>query len=826
MPEVAEFFCDVDLGTPQAEVTWYKERRELTGGRFDVSYISKDKSACLTINKTELSDSGEYHVVIKNDLGEVTSSARLTVHQAPEFTKKATIQKSQLLKAGTTLNVLADLVGFPEPTVEWTLDGQPLTSESANIDVGSGYTKLVIRPVTSDLKGTLKATATNSSGKDELIIDLEIIDSPSAPKKLETTNVTKDSISVGWNTPESDGGSPITSYVIERKDLKRNTWVTAGNSAADKLEYTITKLMEGNSYSVRVSAMNDVGQGPSVELPEAVIAKNQFTVPGAPQDLKVNDVTESSAQLTWSKPKKDGGSPITGYVVERKAQYSARWSKASKSAVPDTEMTLTDLVEGTEYEFRVAAENKAGLSEPCESVGPITAQAPKVKVVLTTDLQDVCVKEDAPAVFECVANKRDLVPVWKKNGGVIHPTEKYVMKTVGNKYSLTVQDCQPLDEAEYEIILEEASSQAGLTVEREPIEMIKPLEDIILTEMPKTVVFVCEVSKAGLNAKWIRNGQPLESSKQYHMSSEDNSYKLQIRDATQEDEAEYMVLIKGLTSSANLKAEVKPSIKLNKKYEDTVIINAGKTTIFEVPFQGYPKPEVAWMFDGKEIPRVKRIEVETTAALTCLRLKQAERGDSGDYSVSVNNEVGSTNATIALVVLDKPDAPQQLEGKSVDESTVELTWKEPQDNGGSEIKHYLVEKREANKRSWVLAGKVTDTTLRVANLVEGQGYSFQVKAVNAIGESESVELPATVTPVSKYGEWGIAFAYFVNNKCSCFVNSLQKFCWPTAYKSSFLHLQLFQTSHKMLQPPRSLLHQLKSVGKYQNLMVARLLLAT
>ncbi len=49
--------------------------------------------------------------------------------------------------------------------------------------------------------------------------------------------------------------------------------------------------------------------------------------PGPPQAPKVSDITKESAVLTWEPPAEDGGTPITGYHVERRMTSSARWAK-------------------------------------------------------------------------------------------------------------------------------------------------------------------------------------------------------------------------------------------------------------------------------------------------------------------------------------------------------------------------------------------------------------------------------------------------------------------------------------------------------------------
>ena len=74
--------------------------------------------------------------------------------------------------------------------------------------------------------------------------------------------------------------------------------------------------------------------------------------------------------ITWTPPNSDGGTPLTHYVIEKKEPKSTRWSQVTKEKVKESTFKVEDLIEGKEYEFRVAAVNKAGqgpfsvLSEP------------------------------------------------------------------------------------------------------------------------------------------------------------------------------------------------------------------------------------------------------------------------------------------------------------------------------------------------------------------------------------------------------------------------------------------------------------------------------
>ena len=78
-------------------------------------------------------------------------------------------------------------------------------------------------------------------------------------------------------------------------------------------------------------------------------------------------MTRSSATIRWAPPKDNGGSPITNYLIEYKTSYAYSWALSSISTkISGTEFTIDNLTEGTTYEFRVIAVNRAGKSEPSQ----------------------------------------------------------------------------------------------------------------------------------------------------------------------------------------------------------------------------------------------------------------------------------------------------------------------------------------------------------------------------------------------------------------------------------------------------------------------------
>lgn len=53
---------------------------------------------------------------------------------------------------------------------------------------------------------------------------------PSAPKDFKVAEVTRKHVHLMWEAPEHDGGSPLSGYQVEKRDVSRKTWIKVFNS--------------------------------------------------------------------------------------------------------------------------------------------------------------------------------------------------------------------------------------------------------------------------------------------------------------------------------------------------------------------------------------------------------------------------------------------------------------------------------------------------------------------------------------------------------------------------------------------------------------------
>ena len=89
-----------------------------------------------------------------------------------------------------------------------------------------------------------------------------------------------------------------------------------------------------------------------------------------------SEVEKDAATLSWVAPSMTGGTPITGYVVEKCDTSRTIWTSAVTVSADKTSCCVTRLFEGTEYKFRVAAENFVGTGDFVELDKPVTAKLP------------------------------------------------------------------------------------------------------------------------------------------------------------------------------------------------------------------------------------------------------------------------------------------------------------------------------------------------------------------------------------------------------------------------------------------------------------------
>ena len=118
---------------------------------------------------------------------------------------------------------------------------------------------------------TVRVTFTDDAGNEESVISYAVVAAaalpqtraPDPPGAPDVSPHDGTSLAVSWTAPASDGGSAVTGYKVQWKEAA-DSWDTPADvseAAATGTSHRITGLTDGTEYSVRVLAINDVGEG-------------------------------------------------------------------------------------------------------------------------------------------------------------------------------------------------------------------------------------------------------------------------------------------------------------------------------------------------------------------------------------------------------------------------------------------------------------------------------------------------------------------------------------------------------------------------------------
>lgn len=182
-------------------------------------------------------------------------------------------------------------------------------------------------------------------------------------------------------------------------------------------------------------------------------------------------------------------------------------------------------------------------------------------------------------------------------------------------------------------------------------------------------------------------------------------------------------------------------------------VKSGLSINLDVNVAGEPPPTITWFFEGKEIKNDGDIRIDNIDYNTKFFVLKAKRNQTGKYTITAKNSVGEDTAEIDITVLSKPSTPKgPLDVSDVTKHGCKLKWKKPEDDGGTPIDFYEIEKLDPLTGQWIPCGKSTEPEANITGLQEGKPYKFRVKAVNKEGESDGLESDKPIIAKNPFGK--------------------------------------------------------------------------
>src|SRR3970282_2150760 len=102
-----------------------------------------------------------------------------------------------------------------------------------------------------------------------------------------------------------------------------------------------------------------------------------WTAPNSPTSLTANAISSSQINLSWITPTNTGGTPVTGYMIQKDDSSTGRFSTlVANTSNTSVTYSNTGLLNGTCYQYRVFAHNAVGTSMASNNATGTTLQNP------------------------------------------------------------------------------------------------------------------------------------------------------------------------------------------------------------------------------------------------------------------------------------------------------------------------------------------------------------------------------------------------------------------------------------------------------------------
>ncbi|XP_041504616.1 immunoglobulin-like and fibronectin type III domain-containing protein 1 [Microtus oregoni] len=265
-------------------------------------------------------------------------------------------------------------------------------------------------------------------------------------------------------------------------------------------------------------------------------------------------------------------------------------------------------------------------------------------------------------------------------------------------------------------------------------------------QLGEAAVLSCTLTSDLGPGTWFKDGVKLPAGDGVVLEQDGLTHRLILTHVEGTQAGRYTFVAGRQHTEASLAVQDPPTIApdVTETLREPLVFKAGKPVVVKIPFQSHLPVQAVWRKDGDEVVGSNRrgIQVALGDGYTRLCLPSASRKDSGLYSVTLSSEGGCVQAEFTLQVIDKPQPPQgPLEVQDCHRAGVCLCWRPPKDDGGQAIQHYVVEKRQAGRSTWLKVGEPPpdSTSFTDTSVEQGRKYAFRVRTVTSEGAGDALE---------------------------------------------------------------------------------------
>lgn len=572
-------------------------------------------------------------------------------------------------------------------------------------------------------------------------------DYPDPPVGLTAKTAGTDRIDLRWRAPEYTGGVPIIGY-----DIEVSTDLASWEPLVDLIEtvfYQHTGLDAKTIYHYRVFAVNKVGHSGSSNIANSV---TDADVPGQPTDLSAHAQSQSTISLEWHTPLTDGGSLITGYKIERSDDGGGTWSTIRPNTGTREILYIDrELEVGTLYRYRVSAVNGIGVGPASEYAearthGPPSAPHSLVASAISTTQINLWWNppdnDGGRSVTGYVLySSDDGGGSWNVIGNLTDErTFSHRDLKPGRRYQYRVRAVNAVGAGPYSSISEATTkadvpdapydlSARPMSTSRIDIRWRAPEND---GGSPVTGYFIEMSINSG--ATWTVIADAHVDAQYTHVELVSNTlYRYRVSAINAVGTGDPSGFAEARTP-ANVPS-YPPNLMADAVSHDQIDLRWIKPEEDGgVPVTGY-RIDLSEDVGNSWFPLVEN----TTNIKNTYSHQGLVHARTYMYRVAAINEIGRSSwspEASAMTAALPPGQPRDLVATAVSHDQIDLTWREPEDDGGSSVQFYIVE-ISRDDREWTgldeTGSKPSYSHIRPE---PGLTWSYRVSAVNKAGTGE------------------------------------------------------------------------------------------
>ncbi|XP_029470928.1 fibronectin type III domain-containing protein 3B isoform X2 [Rhinatrema bivittatum] len=313
-----------------------------------------------------------FRLAARNDIGTSGYSQEVVCYTSGNI--PPTPSAPRLVRAGITWITLQwsrPEVCTPEEMISYTLDIQEENDSVFHPKYTGENLTCTVKNLKRSTQYKFRLIASNVEGKSnpsDILVCTTSPDRPGPPSRpLLVGPITSHGFSVKWDPPLDNGGSEILQYLLEISEgnSEANQWTVAYSGSA--AEYTCNHLTPGTLYKVRACCISTGGHSQCSES----------------QPIRTLSVAPDV-------PLSDSGCQVEEYSVEMAEREEIATEVYHGSGL---DCTVSNLLPGTTYRFRVRALNDGGYGPYSEATEVMTAAGPpgQCRAPLLTFVSDTCV---------------------------------------------------------------------------------------------------------------------------------------------------------------------------------------------------------------------------------------------------------------------------------------------------------------------------------------------------------------------------------------------------------------------------------------------------